>query len=257
MTLQPLEHLSSPPIFEVICGHVFEPIQELTPVSLGKYWEKKRTQYPTHQLLPALADELTFVMGGIAPLRVWFVSKDDEFVLQFQSDRFYINWRARERQYPRFRDHDGKQGILSRASAEFAEFEAFCREAFGTVPKLRRIELAKVDQLVEGKHWRGIEDLGRLVPSLQAVAAISTFGDPSFTVRVHDTRPKGYLAVSLDTSQQPQADGRQVRVLKIETRTAKELSGRADIQDLFREANDELNDAFAKLIPERERQRFR
>lgn len=255
--MPPLEQLSSPPIFEVICGLIFDPIAELTPVTLGPYWARKKAAYPQHQIHPALADEPTLVMGTVPPMRVWLVSKDDEFVLQIQPERFYLNWRARGRDYPRFRDHGASKGILSRMMAEFTEFEEFCRDAYGQVPSLRRLELAKVDHFVEGKHWNGFQDLARLVPWLQSASTFAVSADPTVALRFIERRDGRVVSASVDTTRTTQEDGRAVRVLKMETRVARELPSKEAVEELFRGSNEELNELFGKLLPHEERQRFR
>jgi uncharacterized protein (TIGR04255 family) len=252
----PLEQLSAPPIFEVICGLVFEPIPELNPVSIGKYWAAKQDTYPTTQVHPGLADEAQLVLSGLPPLRVWLVSEDDEFVLQIQTDRFYVNWRARGREYPRFSDHGERKGIRTRFLEEFKEFSSFCEREFARQPKAVRVELAKVDQFVESSHWDGFQDLARLVPWLRDFAAFSKSGDPGLSVRFGEQKSGGSLAVLMDLGRLV-PDARQPRILKLETRVSRSLVGPDDeLREHFERMNEELNDVFASLVPDAQRSRF-
>ncbi|HCF58415.1 MAG TPA: hypothetical protein DFS52_10530 [Myxococcales bacterium] len=244
--MAPLGELSAPPVFEVISGLVFQPLPELSPLVLGSYWERKRQAFPHHQLHPALADEPTVVLEALPPLRVWLVSADDEFVLQIQSDRFYLNWRARGQAYPRFGDHGTSRGIRSRFEEEYRQFAEFCEQALGRRPAPVRLELAKVDHLVEGKHWSGLADLALVVPWVATFAGFSQAADTSLALRFRERRETGALAVGMDLVRLAGDEDR--RVLKLETRTGRPIPPGACLPTILGEANAELNEVFGRLI---------
>src|SRR6185436_6912977 len=161
------EKLLAPPVTEVICGLIFEPVPEIDPLVLGTYWEKKRQDFPRHQLHPPISDESSLVITGLPTIRTWLISEDDVFVVQIQNDRFYLNWRARGQEYPLFSDHGNRIGILSRLNSEFSSFARFCKERLGRDVAPNRIELGKVNHFVQGEHWRDFPDLAELLPWLK------------------------------------------------------------------------------------------
>lgn len=246
------ERLSAPPVTEVICGLIFEPIPEIDPLVLGSYWESRRKEFPNHQLQPPISDEASLVLAGLPPIRTWFLSAEDEFVLQIQHDRFYLNWRARGNEYPRFSDHsDRPPGLLSRLMKEFETFSLFCRERIGRAPAPLRIELAKVDHLLQGDHWKDFNDLGVLLPWLRVFARFTTSPDPAVGFRFAEDRDGGKLTVALDTAVGRKPDESTFRLIKLETRVVRVV--KEEIRSEFIKANDALNDVFFDMIPKEQR----
>jgi hypothetical protein len=188
-------------------------------------------------------------------------------VLQIQHDRFYLNWRRRERAYPTFSGipERGIRGLKDRALEEFGRFSEFCERELRTRPLPNRIELAKVDLMSEGPDWKAGENLARLVTWLRPMVEFSASGCPQVALRYYEPRSGGALAVSIECgaagagASQVGSQG-QGRVLKVESRVTSDTQGsdaRA-LQEALERANRELNDeVFAKLIPQGELERFR
>jgi len=242
-----LEHLRNAPIDEVSCGIIFETIDELDPLVVGSYWSKRANEYPQHALRVPYA--LFAPHAGAPPVRSLITSKDDQFVLQVQADRFMVNWRRRDAQYPRFNDRDGKEGILGRTLREFGDFDAFCEATFGKRLTPKAIELAKIDVIREGTYWKELKEIAQLFPSLRDFLGFTKSTKPSFILRFNEVRSKGmvYIGVALGETKQE-----AVRVLTLDTRTARQL-GSASLKQAFTEANEELNEVFAGLIPKEQR----
>jgi uncharacterized protein (TIGR04255 family) len=242
-----LPPLSNPPIVEVVCGVAFEALPELDPILLGTYWSQRRDQFPQRQLRPALHDQPSFVVGGVGPVRSWFVSGDDVFIIQIQPDRFYFNWRKRDDAYPRFNDGGEQQGILTRFLEELQRFSDFCAESVGRRPAPTRIETTKIDHLVEGLHWEGLGDLATVVPWLAVFESFSTTKDPAVGLRFNEQREEARLLVALDTATRNDEAG-QTRLLKLESQIVKALGAEDDLREVFRWANNELNGVFERMI---------
>lgn len=255
MLEQVLPPLSHPPIAEVVCGVVFDPIPALDPLTLGWYAANRRETFPTHQIQPALADAGEIYIGPSMPIRAWLLSKDGSFVLQVQHDRIFFNWRRGAASYPRFRDTLSSPGILTRSLDEFERFAAFCAQELGQQVAIRRAELTKVDHLVEGEHWTDLDDLGVLVPalsSLRSLASGSTASRPSFHVSFSGSAAACEVVTAL-TWQTTDVGRRRV---VLETRVSGHVGGdwptvRAYIEALNREANM----TFGRTIPQEQRQR--
>ncbi len=174
--LRPLaRRLKDPPIVEVVCGFFFSPL-DLDPIVVGKYWsEKKESQgYQHHQVHPAVSDRPGLSLSeGAGPLRCWLINDTDDYILQIQPDRFYFNWRKRQRGYPHFTDRDGVEGVLTKSVREFEELAEFCASALKQAPKPARFELTKVDLLVSPRHWKDYVDLVSVLPILGKLPKIT------------------------------------------------------------------------------------
>ncbi len=228
---------------------MFEAIPGLDPLTIGFYARQREADFPKHELHPALGAAPIIMGGSSVPIRVWLISRDEAFVIQMQGDRFYLNWRARGGEYPRFSGAEGREGIVDKLRGEFEKFSAFCEHEFGKRPAVSGFELAKIDQLIEGKHWKGLEDLGEVVPWLRTVPSFSRSDSPLISVRFVEPREGGQLSVSLDLATGKDEQG-PVRLAKLESRIVR--SGKGDIgavSEEFLRANEELNEVFTAVIP--------
>jgi len=244
-----LEQLARPPIAEVVCGLRFPPVEGLTPLSLGSYWQERKADFPRSQILPGLSDESAITVGGVPKLRTWFLSEDDVFVLQLQEDRFYLNWRARGVQYPRFSDH-GEQGLLTKLCSEFEQFSRFCQGEFGKVPVPTHLELSKIDHFFKGQHWTDFADLVTMIPSLHWLSGFATTPTPALGLRFGEATDAGGLTILLDSAF-ASGGAEPLNLIKLETRlVARTIKGmRSD----FERANQQVNEVFAAIVPQLER----
>jgi len=150
----------NPPVNEVVCGVRFNTPGNLFIPHVGLLWEKFRADYPIVQHVPTLASakgEIPVDSATGTPLpRVWFINKSDDQLIQFQSDRFYFNWRKRQRDYPRY-SHVIKnfESVLNNVTIFFDEFE---------LGELRPIEyeLSYINQIPRGQGWDTIDDLPKI-----------------------------------------------------------------------------------------------
>jgi uncharacterized protein (TIGR04255 family) len=230
--------LDRPPINEVICGFIFEPAP-VDVLDFGVYWERRRGDFPNKELHPALFDEGPIInfRGGMLT-RAWFVSELGDVLLQLQHDRFYMNWRARGTDYPRFSDRDGNRGLKSYAVEEWKRFLSFITERTGApTVKLLRIELAKVDVLERGKHWVDHQDLG----TLMKVATV--FND----IQLKDP---AHLQLRLTESDDNKAALVTVNITDLQARIEARVIVQAsdDIDGLLTHANERVNAAFFGLL---------
>ena len=111
-----LPRFRKPPVSEVAVGVQFPAV--LTPVHLGLYYQRIKAQFPKYRVLPPVPPAFeTFgatsatpmvsfgvqMPGGLQP-RMWFLSNDENSLIQLQSDRLIFNWRGglRGSPYPHF-----------------------------------------------------------------------------------------------------------------------------------------------------------
>lgn len=239
--------LDRPPINEVICGFIFEPAP-VDVLDFGIYWQDREADFPRKELHPALFDEAVINLGGL-PARAWLISPPPEAVLlQLQHDRFYMNWRSRGTTYPRFTTRDGIAGLKSLALAEWEKFAGFVASRPNcTSPRLRRIELAKVDVLERGVHWKDHEDLGRLMRVAAVFREIQLADLTHLQLRLteKDDANKATLVTVSVTETQARIEARVI------------LQAVDDLDALLTFANERLNAAFFGLLdPEERKKRF-
>lgn len=154
-----LPSFKNPPISEVSIGLRFEPLQQLRIPHFGSLWQRVKDQYPVVEHATPLVTDLNVIVeiSTGAPLpRVWFVSSDDTQLLQFQSERFYFNWRERGKAYPRY------SHIIEKYESAKSEFDKFLDELkLGPLNPIE-YELSYFNQIPRGKGWDSNEDLAKV-----------------------------------------------------------------------------------------------
>jgi uncharacterized protein (TIGR04255 family) len=249
--------LNAPPIIEVVCGVFFPAVAGVDPVLVGGWWHQIQKQYPRHEIQPAVADGSILFSHGVGPLRSWLISEDDEWVIQIQPDRFYMNWRKRGGGYPRF---SGKGGVLDRVMLEFGRFKEYCLVELKVAISPVFVDLAKVDLIVEEERWRGPEDLGKVLPIIADVGRFAKSGGVEVNLQIAEPRPEqgGAMHLGLSLSTESVRGGQVARVVKIDTRCTRRLAGPSDdqVRRTLGELNDEVNAAFFGLINPDELHRF-
>lgn len=242
--------LERPPIDEVVCGIVFEPVAELDALALGVYWGEREEAFPTKSLLPALTDEAGFRIGPM-PMRAFLVNADDQFVVQLQHDRFFMNWRNRGRGYPRFSERHGPDGLLRRALGEWEKFEEFVGRRFKRKLQPHRIDLTKVDVLRRDVDWKSVEELAQIVPVTGVLDQIQQTESREVDLHFVEKGAGGTAVVHVSTV----SDGAAPTSLRLEFRLTRALADRGPAAG-FEAANEILNHAFFKLIPPDQLARF-
>lgn len=112
-----LPDYSNPPLDEVVLGVQFASVAGFASVHTKAVWDLFRDEFPSVEEHPIIMAQFE-TFGGInvqagpqlyfgAPnpgSRLWFVSRDQNHLIQFQPDRFITNWRREpnSRPYPRF-----------------------------------------------------------------------------------------------------------------------------------------------------------
>jgi len=134
-----LPDFSNPPLNEVVVGVQYDPFEGFSAVDYGAVYSLFADEFPVVREQPPLEPRIeTFGGSGTASSaqfdfrpaalfpRLWFVSESEDRLIQFQDDRFLINWRktAAEDRYPHF------EGVLSeflqnltRLQEYYADFE--------------------------------------------------------------------------------------------------------------------------------------
>lgn len=231
-----LPQLDKPPIEEVVCGFVFSS-QPVDTMDFGVYWESRRDEFPTRQVQPAILEGGTLLQMGAPPMRSWLISADDSRVLQLQNDRFFMNWRKRNGEYPRFRDHGDSKGIRSQATGEFGRFAEWLVGRTGQKVQLNRYELTKIDVLKKGEHYADVAELGEMMSVAKVFSDIQVTDPQLLHLRLVETHDEAttnlQIAVSQDT-------------VRVETHHL--FPAKGEMEDAFDSANKRVNDVFSGLV---------
>lgn len=240
-------HLQHPPIIEVVCGIVFEPIPDLDPLALGIYWDQRSNEYPTKSLQMAVSTSFPRDLS-LLPVRAVLVEKQDQFVLQLQDDHFFVNWRKRGARYPRF---SGSEGVLQRTRTEFELFQTFVQKRFGKSLIVKQVDMTKIDLLSRGTHWQDLKDLATLVPLAGVFNAVQEAQSREFNLTFIEHGPIGDMTINMATAIN---SGETIAVhiqSRIQCRTTID-----SLWDTFKAANKVLNDVFFSLLSFKELGRF-
>jgi uncharacterized protein (TIGR04255 family) len=175
MDRQPYPEYENPPLTEVACGLVFQPIQSLLTPHIGLLWEKFKPDYPGCQEMPPLSpsvevdgntrSEVTLEWSDIPPLpRVWFIDNAGSGIIQVQRDRFLYNWRkgGSLNDYPRY------DQVFGRFQAHLSKFNEFLQETNLEEINPIQYELTYVNHIVQGEGWNNFQDIEKIFPFLSS-----------------------------------------------------------------------------------------
>lgn len=148
-----LPDFENPPLDEVALGLIFPPPHGFTDGLITSLWESVRADYPSNELVPRVDAPLEVLGGlraqpqvlalpGFSPslaLRRWLTSADDQFVVQVQDTRFFLNWRKRQSAYPHFEDIEGRFWKV------YDRFESTLRNQQCGEPALQQLEISYIN----------------------------------------------------------------------------------------------------------------
>lgn len=209
-----LPDYANPPLDEVVLGVQFDSISGYGSVMARDVWELYSDELPNIQGLQALTPQFElFGRSGShsgpnirlesAPIRgrLWFISEEETHLIQFQDDRFLLNWRRRENgaAYPRF---EGTSGAFVEYFKRLDELFAnrLGRRISINQAEITYMNLIKIDEFTNAGSWLSILDLSQ-IETERFVFNVSEI------VRAPDGRPVARLHHEL-TSARAQ-DGKQ------------------------------------------------
>lgn len=165
-----LPEFENPPVIEVVCGILFEPLKAMLASHLGMLWERLRNEYPRCEEVAPLAPVIEgfasqptfqFELTEVPPLpRVWFMREDETGLVQVQRDRFLNNWKKVRPadQYPRYHT------VIRQFESHLTDFHRFVQD-YDLGPILpKQYELTYVNHIPRGDRIQSLADLGRLFP---------------------------------------------------------------------------------------------
>jgi uncharacterized protein (TIGR04255 family) len=214
-----LPEFTNPPVVEVACGVLFQPLVGFTLPYVGRLWEHYGTdKYPRCQevapVLPTIekydgtdSADMMSVQHVLLP-RTWFINQDDTALIQVQRDRFLTNWRKvrPSDMYPRFHT------VIKDFTTNLELFTAFVTKyGLGLFSPLQ-YELTYVNHIVKGQGWDNLSDVaellpdyswrnsnGRFLPACDRINWVTSFPLPHHSGRLH---AKIYSALTAEGGQE-------------------------------------------------------
>ena len=156
---RPLPAFENPPVIETLLGVQFSPIEALSVLHFGIFWNEVRDAYPNHQIKPPLdpavedfeptrAIGLAFGLRVVSepPLRCWLIDATSTELLQLQKDRFVRNWRKQkpDHVYPRY------EFLKPKFRQDWERFCEFLRGNGIAAPEVNQCEITYVNHIEAG-----------------------------------------------------------------------------------------------------------
>lgn len=152
-----------PPVTEVVYGVAFAPLPLLAPHT-GLYWSKIRDSFPKVQhAAPVGPLPHEFELGNLPLPRIWFVSEDDNYIVQVQSNRFLFNWRIvrPDDVYPRF------EVVQKGFKRNFALFEEFVKSNDIGELELASYELTYINHIERKGELKNVRNASMIFQDLR------------------------------------------------------------------------------------------
>lgn len=164
-TTPELPTFRSPPLDEVYCSLVFEPLKNLRLHHVGLLRSRFEDRYPKVEYATRIADIQPEVLnpGRLGVSRVWFVATSDDVLVQFQEDRLIFNWRKRPEagEYRRF------PSVIRGFNDALDTLHEFVEDQDLGPIEPKQCELGYINVIPKGEGWDGGSRLDRLFPDLR------------------------------------------------------------------------------------------
>ena len=159
-----LPSYKNPPVIEVAYGVAFNALERLRAPHTGLFWSMIRDEFPKVTHAAPVGPIPTEIDFGTLPLpRIWYISKDENFLVQLQSNRFLFNWRIirPDDEYPRF------EVVQSGFQKNFALFEEFIDSAGLGELDLQTYELTYINHVERTGRFEDLRYVSSLFPDLR------------------------------------------------------------------------------------------
>jgi uncharacterized protein (TIGR04255 family) len=206
-----LPRFRKPPVSEVAVGVQFPAL--LNPVHLGLYYHRVKARFPKLQVHAAIPP--SFETFGEAPTvtfsiqmplglqqRMWFLSEDENSLIQLQSDRLIFNWRggSSASPYPHF------EAVYGEFVKAFDELETLAKAEGITGIAVNQCEVTYVNPLPSASTEVPMSEPEKIF-NIWTDARGAEWKEPpedlSFTVRYRlndgEGKPIGRLTVALSS----------------------------------------------------------
>jgi uncharacterized protein (TIGR04255 family) len=252
-------HFELPPINEVVCGLMFDPVTEMLATHLGLLWERYKPDYATVKEVPPLASQIELVPGvkpdplilfsEMLPLpRVWFEETNGKGLIQVQRDRFHYNWRRTgpDDEYPHF------EQVFQLFENKFETFKTFLRDINASQPQAKQFELTYVNQIVLPDGLESFSNMGDVFADFSWKASDARLQPEAMNWRLSFALPKitGRLHATVRNAQRAE-DSQSILLFDLTARGIAEESTSGAMAQWFSTAHSYIIRLFVELTATR------
>lgn len=260
------QHLPSfrrPPVTEVAAGVTFRALDKLTTPLMVEAWQTKFAKtFPKVQEQPAyIAPAENLEMPEMPPRlalsvelappimpRFWFLSEDQEELLQLQRNWFACNWRKvrPDAEYSRW------PSIREAFAQYYGQFLAFCESRNVGSIDVEQTEVTYVNHIEPGSAWDTLAHMDRVLRIIGTHDHELFPVEPEQTVirlsyRIHDSRIRGgRLHVSVEPGLRVQ-DMKPLIALTLTARTIPAADGPGNVLSAMDVAREWIVKCFAAI----------
>ncbi|MYL10957.1 MAG: TIGR04255 family protein [Cenarchaeum sp. SB0669_bin_11] len=242
-----LPSYQKPPVVEVVYAVIFSPLPKLTAAHTGIFWKSIEDKFPSvkqTQPIGALPRDIWTTVP-----RIWYVSEDENTVVQVQNNRFVFNWRKvrADDVYPRF------EVVESSFQENFSKFLSFLEEANLGGLDIRSFELSYINHIERMEKLSGPKSARLLFPDFRWQNRRNRFLPMPYHVFWNiqiELAGTGLLSVDLKSATRNN-DGQDIFVLELTASGDGRANENSDMHDWFLRAREGIVRGFADLTNER------
>ena len=255
--------MKNPPINEVACGFIFDPIEFSSPFLLTDYFQDKAKEgFNSSRIVDPIIEQTVGInfqirgpSGNALPFRIWLENPETGFLIQIQSDRFYLNWKRKTSasKYPYFCRPNGIQEIAIR---EFEYFQNFIQRQLSIKPNCNRVNLTNVDIFDRNTAHDGLTQFAELMPMLQSLAEVQSTGSSqesdacNINIGFNEADGKSKLSLSLTSGFLIAPPNQHKPIYKLETVINTQRPDETDLQNTLHSNHIRLRELFFALLKE-------
>lgn len=263
------EHLPDferPPLNEVVLGVQFKPVLGYQQIRAGEVWSLFRNDFPIVREVPALPPSFETFGPAVAPLgqvnlqlvagashdRFWFLSQNEEELIQFQQDRFLHNWRKvgdQKNTYPRF------ENVIASFEQEISTLEDYFIGLSGQKLTITQSEISYINHIMPADQsvslaagdWIRFVDFGESEPEDFSVNC-------RWTIRTAEGQPQGRLICEASTG--ISQTGQRIIALTLTARGAPLVANIPAALDFLKMGRELVVNRFAAITTDSAHQRW-
>jgi uncharacterized protein (TIGR04255 family) len=235
----------NPPINELIIGAYFDPpLFQLQAERVGLFWSQVRGEFPVivqqpEMAMPIVGQSFQINFEPYPMPRFWLIAADDVMLMQIQRNAFLLNWRKREKEYPRF------DRVKDQFDRYFGAFRSFMKSELGTddLP-VRVLELTYHNVIQAGEGWTGVSGIDSILPGVSVPKlGMEGLGEPDINyVTAYRLAPDLTMNLTVRTGRHAVETAKIVLIF--EYRAIGVVEDWALAEDWYRRAHDVINACF-------------
>lgn len=251
-----------PPVVETVLSVQFKPLDNISGGMLGKFWASLGDDWPTSTDTASLEPEfeqfgpenvwerggLRFKVGSQVDLRLQFLSKDQDRMIQVQNGRFFFNWIGHGETYPSY------ENVKPEFDDYWEQFRAFLVQNSSQTVEANQWEVMYVNHIPGNPLWGSPCDLPNMLRflgpvSLDSVPANLETVRGEWRYEIPDKRGRLYVRLG-----RTQKEGQSFIVLTLVARGPIDKEAGRTLDEGIRLGHEAIINAFVALTTDEARE---